>query len=230
MRYRCSCAICMIRWRIHAIPIGQVFRIMHPAAASIIAKVGHGSLGSACWNLQSGELRSFNEAFLSFADLRLPDAVASVPPIWRDLFSGSSCIYLTESTKQHVSASINLLINIEDSFRLGQSTTRTANMNFVTRIGRQKVQVGAAKARAHIFFFVQQLCTVTFYYLPSSQRYNRTCEILWLINRQHTPEEESPVLVSCSATIQAPRRKAFPWTVQRFSLSVKKMPGQHKEY
>lgn len=112
---------------------------MHPAAARIIANVGHGSLGSACWNLESGALSSFNEAFLSFADLRLPDAVASVPPIWRDLLSGSNCIFLTEATKQHVLASTNLLIDVENSFRLGQITTRTANMNFVTRIGRQKV-------------------------------------------------------------------------------------------
>lgn len=78
------------------------------------------------------------------------------------------------------------------------------------------------------FLNLQQLCSVTFYYLPSVEKsssysngdikdyYSR--EMLWLINDQLKSSVEEQVVQPCSATIPAPGRKSLPWIVQRFSF------------
>lgn len=97
-------------------------------------------MGTACWDLKSGELRSFDEAFLKFSDLRLSEAFSSMRPLCMDVLSGKNCIFLYPSTRDRVTLSLKHLHDIEDGFSSGESVEQTADMNFVTRIGRQRVR------------------------------------------------------------------------------------------
>lgn len=112
---------------------------MNPAAAAILHRTGEGALGTACWDLQSGELRDFDEAFLVFSDLKRSEAFATERPMWPDVLSGKNCIFLYAATKNRVTMSLTLLNDIEGGFRCGKNIEQTADMNFVTRVGRQRV-------------------------------------------------------------------------------------------
>ena len=112
---------------------------MLPAAPSVLAMAGSGGLGSACWDLHSGELRGFDDLFLSFADLARSVAFTVVGPTWIDVLGGKEAKYLYESTRQLVSQSIAMLDAILVAFRNGKCTEEAADMTFVTRVGRQRV-------------------------------------------------------------------------------------------
>lgn len=123
---------------------GAMIFLMHPAANRAIASVGHARLGTACWDLQSGELSAFDELFLAFADLPWAEAVTTTSrPAWIDIFSGRDCIFLHDATRQHVFRSVSLVLEVEEEFRLatpaGGPWRMQPRMSFVTRLGRQKV-------------------------------------------------------------------------------------------
>eukprot|EP01085_Mycamoeba_gemmipara_P003855 Mycagemm_TRINITY_DN10290_c0_g13::TRINITY_DN10290_c0_g13_i1::g.3855::m.3855 type:complete len:182 gc:universal TRINITY_DN10290_c0_g13_i1:611-66(-) len=114
---------------------------MHPAAAAILAEQC-GTLGNACWDLRSGQLCGFDEPFLNFADMKRSYAFGVERPTWIDALSGKDGIFLKLSTKKAVEECREQVLDIEDSFREGRSSTQVeAEMLFVTRVGRQKARL-----------------------------------------------------------------------------------------
>ena len=98
------------------------------------------SVPCSSWDIYSGELRSFNERFLSTFDLSYERAMGNPRPVlWSD-FCGFTACYIHPETASRVQKTVRDISDLFEEMRYGRSNRQLLRGTFITPLGRVVVR------------------------------------------------------------------------------------------